>query len=347
MVLTHTEANEQLVLRFEMWLKAQKYTEQTAGSYIKRCRRFCKFVGNRPMRQVVPIDISDFLTFDLPPKWSDSLLNRRLTALRTFFDFLYLGGVVDSVPPRFIHPRKETRKLPCVLTQSQIKELLAKTKAQRDRALIELLYATGCRLTEILPLKVADVDFANRKIVVQGRRKQRVVYFGSPANKALRRYLGKRKTGFLFPPQYLPQRGFLLSMGQAWVGHYAIWRDGKRIRKRQRLGMLRTMSRKEAQAAFRKYLKNVKLSRPLPNRPIHPNTVFKILRSAAHRISLKFLPTRTLRHSFATHLLENGADLRTIQELLGHASLNSTQIYVNVSNQNLANAFRRLHPRGA
>ena len=93
------EENAEMVRRFRQWLTAQKYIPSTVEKYCGLCKGFCLFIGNKPMRQVIPLDVSDFITLDLRDKWADSVVNSRLAALRTFFDFLYMGGVVNTVPP--------------------------------------------------------------------------------------------------------------------------------------------------------------------------------------------------------------------------------------------------------
>jgi site-specific recombinase XerD len=222
-----------------------------------------------------------------------------------------------------------------------------RTRKPRDRALLELLYGTGCRLVEVRNLRLEDIDFKAQKIVVKGKRKERTVYFGSPAANALQRYVGKRKSGFLFRVEYRQQKGHVNATSRTWVAHYSTYLDGTRTKNYKHLGMLSKMTPGDAKIKLRQHLKDVDLTRPIPDRPLCQHTAWKILTAAARRVGLRFLPARMLRHSFATHLWENGADLRVIQELLGHSYLTSTQIYVSVSNTTLADTYKRLHPRGA
>lgn len=337
-----------MVTRFRAWLIAQNYLASTVAKYCNLCEGFCVFIGTKPMAEVVPLDISDFVTADLPTKhWGDGLVNGRLAALRSFFDFLYMGGVVNSVPPRFIRPRKIPKKLPRVLTQAQVRHMLTRTAKARDRAMLEVLYATGCRLIEILPLRIGDVDFKRRTIRVRGKRKERIVYFGSPAAKALRRYLGRRKVGYLFQVEYRQQQGHIHPTTRTWVGHYSTYETGTRTMHFKYLGVLSKTTHATAKARFKRFLGSVDLTRPIPDRPLCKDTAWKILTAAGRRIGLTLLPARMLRHSCATHLWQNGADIRTIQELLGHSCLSSTQIYVRLHNSEVARKFRSLHPRGA
>src|SRR5258707_8525065 len=104
--------NQEMVVRFQRWLRVQKYLASTIDAYSKVCFKFCDFVGLKPFCDVTPLDISDFITSNLPTIWSDNFVNFRLAALRSLFDFLYMGGVIGTVPPRSIHPRKQERKPP-------------------------------------------------------------------------------------------------------------------------------------------------------------------------------------------------------------------------------------------
>jgi integrase/recombinase XerD len=335
-----------MLRRFQRWLDAQQYASNTVQKYFSICRRFCSFIGGKALRDVSPLDVSDFVSSNIVRGWSDGVVQSRLGALRSFFDFLYMGGVVNAVPPRFIRPRRVTKKLPRVLTVAQVRRLLEKTTRPRDRAFLEFLYATGCRQTEAQRLRVGELDLVRRRARVVGKRVERMVYFGSDAARALRAHLGGRKDGYVFRIEYVKQRGHLHATTETWVGHYSTYEDGVRHSHFQHLGMLHNVSKAEARARFDRVLEGAKLDRPVPDRPLCNHTVWKITTAAARRIGLRFLPPRMLRHSFATHLYEKGAELTTIQKLLGHSSLTSTQIYLKLSNSRIEEEFRSLHPRG-
>jgi len=340
------QVNLQMADRFNRWLVAQKYVPTTVQKYCSICKRFCSFIAEKPLRGVSPLDVSDFVTSNVGRAWSDGVVQSRLVALRAFFDFLFMGGVVNAVPPRFIRPRRVTKRLPRVLTVSQVRRLLEKTTNVRDRAFLEFLYATGCRQTEVINLRVGDVDFRRRRARVLGKRAERMVLFGSQASAALRRYLDGRKEGYLFRVEYRKQRGHLHATIGTWVGQYSTYEDGRRHVHYQHLGMLHSMSGAKARARFKQFLRGVNLDRPVPHKPICNHTVWKIMTAAARRIGLRFLPPRMLRHSFATHMYEKGADLTTIQTLLGHSSLATTAVYLKLSNPRIEDQFRRFHPRG-
>ena len=336
-----------MLKRFRLWLTAQNYVPSTVEKYCGICTRFCSFLGSKALRTVTPLDVCDFVTSNIAHGSSDGVVQGRLVALRAFFDFLYMGGVVDAVPPRFIRPRRVTKLLPRALTVDQVRVLLDKTTKVRDRAFLEFLYATGCRQSEALRLRVADVDLDRRRARVLGKRRERIVYFGSCAESALRRYLGRRRDGYLFQVEYRRQRGHLHATRTSWVGQYSTYENGRRRVHYQYLGIVGKVSVATARARFKRFLRGVNLARPFPDKPICNDTAWKILTTAARRVGFRFLPPRMLRHLFATHLLENGSDLPTIQALLGHNSLGSTQVYLKLSNSRIEDQFRRLHPRGA
>ena len=160
-----------------------------------------------PLRDVTPMDIGDFITQNLPLHWSDVHVSHQLGALRCFFDFLYMSGIVDSVAPRFLRSRGRIKKLPRTLTQAQVKKLLRAATHPRDRALVELFYATGCRVSEMAVIRVEHIDFTRRRIPVRAKRKERVVYFGLPASRAIRKYLSGRRSGYLIQDVIPQQKG--------------------------------------------------------------------------------------------------------------------------------------------
>jgi integrase/recombinase XerC len=228
-------------------------------------------------------------------------LGRKLSTLRSFYRFLVREGLAAGNPARAVaSPRRPTR-LPHVLPEDEAAALVEAPKASRgplasrDRAFLELLYASGLRVSELTGLAVADVDLAQRLVRVVGkRRKERIVPFGRAAAEALRRWIEEGRPLLVGTP---PARGDPLFLN----------RRGGRL---------------SARSVARRIARWV-LAAGLP-RHVHPHV---------------------LRHSFATHLLGNGADLRGIQELLGHASLSTTQRYTHVDWKRLAEVYDRAHPR--
>jgi integrase/recombinase XerC len=334
--------------RFRKWLAVQDYTIATEEKYIRVVRALNAFLKNKSLRDVTPMDIGDFLTRNLPLKWTDDHVNQQLGALRSFFDFLYLGGVVDSVAPRFLRARKRVAKLPRTITPVQMRKMIAAADNIRDRALLEMFYATGCRVGEISRMRVEDVDFRRSTVRVRAKRKERVVFFGAPAKTVLREYLGSRKTGFLFQDIIPGQHGYITHNNVCWTGCWRDFRPGKDFGKKYQkyLGTVTSTTHNEAKAKFALFLRGGDLNRPKPDRPLTRSTLGKLVQDCGRRIGILTSP-HVIRHSFATHLLEQGADIRVIQELLGHTYLTSTQVYTRVSNKMVATAFRRFHPRAA
>ena len=342
--------NLEMVERFGRWLAAQKYSLSTQERYCRIARKLCHHIGRKALVSVTPMDIGDYLTQSLPERWADNYISDQLGALRCFFDFLYLGGVVDSVAPRFLKARARIKALPRALTQAQIKKLIRTATHVRDRALVEFLYATGCRIGEARTLRVEDIDFRGRRLQVRAKRKERVVYFGRHAAQALRLYLDGRKTGFLFQDKIKQQRGYITYYKKAWIGNWKEYRPGDEhgAKHSKWLGNPSVVSYAEARSRFKKFLKgrNINLVRCKPDRPLNRSTLSTIVREIGRRAGIGKVSPHTIRHSFATHMLERGADIRAIQELLGHAYLTSTQVYTRISNNAVRSAFHRFHPRG-
>jgi integrase/recombinase XerD len=344
----HASVNRELASRFRRWLDAQHYAASTQSSYCRVVLRLCRYIGNTDIGDVAPMDIGDFITHSLPPSWSDTHVSHQLGALRCFFDFLYLGGIVDKVAPRFLRSRAHNNKLPRTLTQIQVRKLIRAAANIRDRAMVELLYATGCRVSELVAIRVEDIDFRRHRFQVKGKRKERVVYFGPPAASAIRKYLRNRKAGYLFQDILPKQRGYITYYRTAWLGN---WRDHRPGPQRgtkhcKFLGNPSTTTLVQARTKFRKFLRNIDLVRPKPDRPLTRSTVGRIVKELGRRVGIRQANPHLLRHSFATHLLERGADIRAIQELLGHTYLTSTQVYTRISNNAVAATFRKFHPRG-
>jgi integrase/recombinase XerC len=229
-------------------------------------------------------------------------VGRKLSTLRSFYRFLVREGLAGSNPARAVASPKRPKRLPAVLPEEEAAALveapaaLKGPLALRDRALLELLYASGLRVSELTGLDAGDVDLAQGLVRVLGkRRKERVVPFGSAASEALRHYLADGRPA--------------LVAGAAGPVQAALFLNHRGGRLTQR-SVARRVSAWVLEAG-------------LP-RHVHPHV---------------------LRHSFATHLLANGADLRGIQELLGHASLSTTQRYTHVEWKRLAEVYDRAHPR--
>ena len=351
MRLTTAQLNLELASRFRRWLNAQRYAMSTQTGYHHKVLRLCTYIGDKPLRKVKPLDIADFISHHQPPGASDEVVSSWLCALRCFFDFLYFGGIVDSVAPRFLKARPRVRKLPEVLTKGRVRKLIYAAANLRDRAVIELYYATGCRNSELRVVRIEKIDFRRRRFKVGAKRKERMVYFGAPAARAIKRYIGKRRSGYLFQDMIPQQRGVLTRTSQSWVGMWRDFRPGKDYGRRytRYLGSRKTIPKKIARRRFNRFLqeKHVNLSRPKPDRPLTKSTMGKIISDCARRAGLGAMGPKILRHSFATHMVDGGADLMALQELMGHSYLSSTQVYAHVSNKAAVKNFKKSHPRAS
>lgn len=227
---------------------------------------------------------------------------RKLATLRTFFQFLVREGVLELNPAKLVSTPKLEKKLPKHLSIEEAIRFIESPDLEtdlgkRDRAMLELMYATGVRVAELTTLNIADVDFRNQLARVTGkRRKQRIVPFGEPAGEAIRNYLEVRD-------RFLSNAAISEREDEALFLNY----QGTRITTRS-VGRM-----------VEKYIR---------------------LCAGMHNIS-----PHALRHSFATHLLDSGADLRDIQELLGHARLSTTQVYTHVSMEKLIEVYDKAHPK--
>lgn len=289
---------------FLKYLESEKgYSPQTLRAYRSDLRQFHNFLcrqrgaGNVEPSQIDHIAIRDFLGMLHLQERSKSTAGRKVATIRSFFRFLHRERYIESNPAKLVStPRKETR-VPRVLQPTEITALIDATGvdsplALRDRAILELLYATGMRVSELTALGGDDVHLDERFVRVLGKgRKERIIPFGTKAEVALRNYCGARSR---IARRRLPEALFLN-------------KNGTRLSSRS-VGRL----------------------------------VDKYIRQTALRMKVS---PHALRHSFATHLLNAGADLRVIQELLGHASLATTQKYTHVSIEQLQAVYRKAHPK--
>lgn len=222
-------SNSELVRRYCEWLVCQRYSRTTREVYNRVARKFEVFCGRRQFSHVRHLDVRAFITeMSFRDVWSE-VVHRYLWALRSLFDFLCIRGVVDEVAPRLVKPRPARRPLPRALSKKNVLRLIAAARNPRDQAILELFYATGCRLSELLNIRLEHIDFANRRILVHGKSGDRKVFFGTIAKKRLRQYLCGRRTGYLFESQYLVQKGCVAWNGSCWAGYWLDYTDGSGI----------------------------------------------------------------------------------------------------------------------
>jgi integrase/recombinase XerD len=271
-------------------------------AYYRDLREFAEFVtrrGARAPREVTRAGVSVYL-LDLRNRGlSGSTVKRRTAAIRSFYRFLQREDLIDHDPTLDLQPPRPARRLPRVLSVDDVARLLAMPESStplgaRDRAMLELMYASGLRVSEATGLDLGDVDLSEEIVRVTGKgNKQRIVPVGSAAITALRDYLRRARP--------------LLTRGRSSQALF-VSRRGQRLTRQG---------------------------------------CWKLLRGVARRAGItRPLTPHVLRHSFATHLLERGADLRAVQEMLGHASIGTTQLYTHVSRRRLKEIYATAHPRG-
>lgn len=339
--------NEELALKFAEWVVAQRYAKVTQTAYKRVAFRFCHFLGRRSVSSASHLDVRLFLVEVMKRDLSVDGYNRHLWALRRFFDFLYMGGVVDSIAPRFVLGTRHRRAIPRVLSEQQIRQLIKAADDVRDASILELLYATGCRVGEFARIQVEDIDFTRWAIRVTGKSGERTVYFGRQAARATKKYLRGRKSGPLFHPVPLKQHGCVHLNKVGWVGYWKDYSRGVDVARRISTYLGRgTLTRRQAWKVFGRLVPKWKMAHPPNTRNICTAAVSRVIKLAALKAGLGRVTAHMIRHSFATHLLSHGADIRHIQGLLGHTSIATTQLYTRVVPPDLARTFQRFHPRG-
>ncbi len=282
---------------FLEYLKAEKrFSFHTVRSYKIDLGQFQEFLldrkGKREIKEVNRDDIRDFVGALLRYGYSEKSAQRKLASLKSAFRYWKRQGIIDKNPTLSIRSPRVEKRLPKFLTIRQMERALTiegdDILTLRDKAILELLYASGLRVSELINIKRDDIDFQSNLLRIKGKGgKERIVPFGSYAREAIIRYLDKR--GDKKERLFLNRRG-----------------DGLTSRQIQRI--------------VNKYL-----SRLGDATGISPHI---------------------LRHSFATHLLERGCDLRAVQELLGHSSLATTQVYTHLTIGRLKEIHKKAHPRG-
>ena len=300
----------------------------TVVAYERDVVQFFRFAGRARVLDPATVDallLRRFLAQLKTRGLADSSVARKAAALRACFRLLVRRGLVPSNPAADLGAPRGPRRLPVVLKQRQVEALLSRPEALgpvglRDRAILELLYATGMRVGELCGLALGDVDLRADIARVHGKGgKERLVPFGEPARQALRAYLGEGRAAML------PGARNRSSPGPAGRPSAAI-RPNARDRP-SALGELALFFNRR-------------------HRPMTPRDVRGMIQR--YRVGLGVpaeTSPHTLRHSFATHLLEGGADLRSVQELLGHVALTTTQTYTHVSNERLRRVYEQAHPR--
>ncbi|WP_338152095.1 site-specific tyrosine recombinase XerD [Ligilactobacillus salivarius] len=291
-----------ILIDYLHYLKVERgLSENTIASYGIDLKLFLEYLRENEIpsfKQVNKEVIVNYMQAEKNNNKANSSILRSVSSLRKFFQYLAQEKIIEKDPMLLIDTPKKKQHLPQVLTKEEVEKLLhspntGQVLGLRDRAMLELMYATGLRISEIINLKLEDLHLTMGTLQTLGKgHKERIVPVGDEAIKWINRYLEEAR------PKLLKQ--------------------------------------KRSNYLFLNFHGN-NLTR---------QGVWKNLKAEVRKAGIqKNITPHTLRHSFATHILENGADLRIVQELLGHADISTTQIYTHLSNKQLADIYNRAHPR--
>ena len=278
---------------FKKYIISKGYSKNTLISYINDLYYFYVFI-KKDLKSITEEDIRDYLEYLNLQKEKPSSIRRKISTFKSFYKFLYNNNYIDkkNYPLSKISYPKTEKKLPKFIYYNDLLELINESSKDkdgiRDRLIIEMLYATGVRVSELVNIKINDIDFNNRKIVVCGKgNKERIVYYGEYAEEILKEYLLTHKKNL---NNYL----FINSKGNK----------------------------------------------------ITDRGIRYIISNIVNKLSNKtHITPHVLRHTFATDMLNNGCDIKVVQELLGHSSLKATQIYTHVTNERLKEVYYKCFPR--
>lgn len=293
---------EETIQRFIQYLHNEKKTsENTMASYQRDLKKLYKYVSRdkaiTSWSEVTVTDLNSYMLFLEREKFASSTISRNVASIHAFYQYLQNAGLVKRDISTELKPPKVEKKIPDILTVQEVDLLLKQpkettSKGMRDKAMLELLYATGIRVSELIHLNIHDINMKMSYIHCMEGKKERIIPFGNTAKRALTVYL---ENG----------RGKLLG-------------------------------EKECEAFF------VNCSGTAMSR----QGFWKVLKGYARDAGIDTdITPQTLRHSFATHLVQNGADLKSVQEMLGHADISTTQIYLNVSIYKMREVYAKAHPR--
>ena len=285
---------------YEDYLKNEKQASaNTVSSYLRDVRQFAKEMEEReiPLTEVLSQDVEEYAHGLTRKGKSPATVTRSVASIKSFYNCLISRGGIDRNPAKGVVPAKVERKLPQVLTGKEVELFLEQPectdlKGYRDRAMLELLYATGIRVSELIALDVDDLNLPGGVLKCFSKGKERIIPLYPAAIRALNEYVHNVRPQLV---DSLDETALFVNM------------NGERM---SRQGFWKLIKYYQEKAGIKK--------------DITPHT---------------------LRHSFAAHLLENGADLRSIQEMLGHADISSTQIYSRLLNQKIKDVYLKAHPR--
>lgn len=285
--------------KFLSYLENEKnYSNLTIINYSKDLNEFLEITNISDLSKVVKDDIRSYLKVLFDNDNKSSTVSRKISTLKSFYKFMKENNFVNINPVSSIKYPKKEKSLPKFVQYNELEDMLEISKTgeygERNNLIIELMYSTGVRVSELVNIKLSDIDFSSKRIRILGKGSyERFVFFGDYANEALNKYINGKRIQLL----------------NGKINDYLFLnKNGEKITTRG---------------------------------------VAKIIDNIIKETSIKTkVSPHTLRHTFATHLLDNGCDLRSVQEMLGHKNINSTEVYTHVSSERLKDVYFRSHPRG-
>ena len=284
------------VANFYQYLEEKGYSLNTIVSYQKDLNQFLEFAKDTNLKDIDYNFIRKYLQFLYDQKYTSKSVSRHISSLKSFFKYLVKMGIIKENPCLLVSNPKIEKKLPNYLNYNDLEVLFSipdqnDVLGLRNLLILELLYSCGVRVSELVNIKLSDIDFSNQRILILGKgNKERYVLYGSVCDKILKDYLNNSRSKLNKNSEYL---------------------------------LLNKFGNKITDRAIRMIIDDI-----------------------VKKSSLKLnISPHTLRHTFATHLLNEGADLKIVQELLGHENIATTGIYTHVSNEHLRKVYLSSHPR--
>lgn len=287
--------------KYETYLtEVKKSSVNTLSSYLRDIRQLGDYLAGHSDCGFDSADeevLGEYINWLKGQGKSVATVSRAIASIKGFYNFLLNSGIVESNPANVLVPDKTTQKLPQILTSREVELLLEQpecidAKGYRDRAMLELLYATGIRVSELISLDISDLSLAAGIVTCHGRDHDRAIPLYPAAIRALNEYAEFIRPQMIASPD---EKALFVNVSGERMSRQGFW----------------------------KLIKSYQLKAGIE----------------------KTITPHTLRHSFAAHLLENGADLRSIQEMLGHADISSTQIYSQLVKKQLKDVYNKAHPR--
>ena len=283
---------------YERYLREERgSSENTVSSYLRDVHQFEDWLGDVDVDDCHKAQVDAYMSYMAARGRSPASIARSVASLKSFYGYLQAKGAVKANPAKNVTPVRAERKLPEILTSKEVELFLAQPKCVdakgcRDHAMLELLYATGIRVSELIELDVDDLNLPGGVLKCFSKGKERMIPLYPTAIRALGEYINNVRPQLV---DSVDETALFVNMSGERMSRQGFW---------------------------------------------------KLIKYYQEKAGIqKDITPHTLRHSFAAHLLENGADLRSIQEMLGHADISSTQIYYKLINQKIKDVYKKAHPR--